>query len=284
MLGKLMKYEIKSCGRIFFPFYIVALLFSILGTIFINFDNYEHDFSIVYIVGLFTAFALFVAAIVLTIILIVQRFNKSLLEDEGYLMFTLPVSKKTLVMSKFLTALLFITLTAIVSTICILLFSIMFGYKISDIIDIGTVLNGVVSFVLENIFNMLFYFLSSLLNYSIFILTIYLALTICHLPKLSKHKVLSGLGAMILLLIIQSIIGEVINICIDNTKIYDISSIYFSDDVYDYDSLGSYFYSLFKVIFSVGTYEITVFVTDLAIAVALFFGTTTLLEKKLNLD
>lgn len=284
MLGKLMKYEIKSCGRIFFPFYIVALLFSILGTIFINFDNYEHDFSIVYIVGLFTAFALFVAAIVLTIILIVQRFNKSLLEDEGYLMFTLPVSKKTLVMSKFLTALLFITLTAIVSTICILLFSIMFGYKISDIIDIGTVLNGVVSFVLENIFNMLFYFLSSLLNYSIFILTIYLALTIGHLPKLSKHKVLSGLGAMILLLIIQSIIGEVINICVDNTKIYDISSIYFSDDVYDYDSLGSYFYSLFKVIFSVGTYEITVFVSNLVIAVALFFGTTTLLEKKLNLD
>ena len=111
MLGKLMKYEVRSCGRIFFPFYIVVLIFSIVASLFINFDNYEHDFSVLYLVGFLVVFALFVAAIVLTILLIVQRFNKSLLEDEGYLMFTLPVSQKTLVLSKFLTSLLFIILT-----------------------------------------------------------------------------------------------------------------------------------------------------------------------------
>ena len=99
MLGKLMKYEVRSCGRIFFPFYIVVLIFSIVASLFINFDNYEHDFSVLYLVGFLVVFALFVAAIVLTILLIVQRFNKSLLEDEGYLMFTLPVSQKTLVLS-----------------------------------------------------------------------------------------------------------------------------------------------------------------------------------------
>ena len=111
MLGKLMKYEVRSCGRIFFPFYIVVLIFSIVASLFINFDNYEHDFSVLYLVGFLAIFALFVAAIVLTILLIVQRFNKSLLEDEGYLMFTLPVSQKSLVLSKFLTSLLFIILS-----------------------------------------------------------------------------------------------------------------------------------------------------------------------------
>ena len=39
MLGKLMKYEVRSCGRIFFPFYIVVLIFSIVASLFINFDN-----------------------------------------------------------------------------------------------------------------------------------------------------------------------------------------------------------------------------------------------------
>lgn len=284
MLGKLMKYEIKSCGRIFFPFYIVALLFSIIGSVFVNFDNYEHDFSVVYIIGILIAFALFIAAIVLTILLIVQRFNKSLLEDEGYLMFTLPVSQKTLVLSKFLTSLLFIVLTSVVAMICISLVSIMFGYKLSDVIDIACVLNNVYSIFSNNIGGILFYILSYIVDYSTFILTIYLAITICHLPKLSKHKVLSGLGAMIILLIIQSVIGSVLNIFIENTKLDDIGNLYISEDIYSYSSLGTYFYDLFKVMFSIGMYEISILVTNIAIAVALFFGTTTLLEKKLNLE
>ena len=194
MLGKLMKYEVRSCGRIFFPFYIVVLIFSIVASLFINFDNYEHDFSVLYLVGFLAIFALFVAAIVLTILLIVQRFNKSLLEDEGYLMFTLPVSQKSLVLSKFLTSLLFIILTSIVGMICISLVLVMFGYKVSDVIDIGYVLNNTGSIFSRNIGGILFYTLSYIVNYSTFILTIYLAITICHLPKLSKHKVLSGLG------------------------------------------------------------------------------------------
>ena len=78
MLGKLMQYEIKSCGRIFFPFYIMGLIFSLIAALFINFDNYDHYFSVLYIVGIFAGLALFIAAIVLTILLIVQRFNKGL--------------------------------------------------------------------------------------------------------------------------------------------------------------------------------------------------------------
>ena len=170
MLGKLMKYEVRSCGRIFFPFYIVVLIFSIVASLFINFDNYEHDFSVLYLVGFLVVFALFVAAIVLTILLIVQRFNKSILEDEGYLMFTLPVSQKTLVLSKFLTSLLFIILTSIVGMICISLVSVMFGYKISDVIDIGYVLNNTGSIFSRNIGGILFYIFSYILYiYKIFL-------------------------------------------------------------------------------------------------------------------
>lgn len=275
MLGKLMKYEVRSCGRIFFPFYIVALIFSVVSALFINFDNYEHDFSVLYLVGVLVVFALFVAAIVLTILLIVQRFNKSLLEDEGYLMFTLPVSQKTLVLSKFLTSLLFIILTSIIGIICISLVSVMFGYKISDVIDIGYVLNNAGSIFSRNIGGILFYIFSYIVDYSTFILTIYLAITICHLPKLSKHKVLSGLGAMIVILIIQSSIVGIADKIMTNTRL---------DAIQNFDISYFDFNKLVDIMLSVGNYEIVMFIVNIIIAVALFFGTTTLLEKKLNLE
>ena len=275
MLGKLMQYEIKSCGRIFFPFYILGLIFSLIAALFINFDNYEHNFSVLYIVGIFAGLALFIAAIVLTILLIVQRFNKGLLEDEGYLMFTLPVSQKTLVLSKFLTSLLFIILTSIVGMICIALVSVMVGYKMSDVIDIGYGLKNMGSILSKNAGGILFYILSYIVNYSVFILTIYLAITICHLPKLSKHKVLSGLGSIIVLMIIQNSIVGIADKIMGNIRVEAIENL----DIYNLD-----FNKLIDIMLSVGNYEIVMLIINILIAVALFFGTTTLLEKKLNLE
>ena len=275
MLGKLMQYEIKSCGRIFFPFYIMGLIFSLIAALFINFDNYEHNFSVLYIVGIFAGLALFIAAIVLTILLIVQRFNKGLLEDEGYLMFTLPVSQKTLVLSKFLTSLLFIILTSIVGMIWIALVSVMVGYKMSDVIDFGYGLKNMGSILSKYAGGILFYILSYIVNYSVFILTIYLAITICHLPKLSKHKVLSGLVAMIVLTIIQSAIGGIFDYFMTSSRVEAIVNL---------DILFLNVDKLFGTILSVGSYEIGILILNVVIALALFFGTTTLLEKKLNLE
>ncbi len=51
-------------------------------------------------------FALWVAMGVLTVVSIIQRFYKNLLGDEGFLMFTLPVSSTTLLGSKMLAAML----------------------------------------------------------------------------------------------------------------------------------------------------------------------------------
>ena len=275
MLGKLMKYEVKSCGRIFFPFYIMVLVFSMIAALFINFDNYEHDFSMVYIIGMLVVFALFVSAIVLTVLLIVQRFSKSLLEEEGYLMFTLPVSEKTLVLSKFLTSLLFIILTSIVSIVCISLVSTMFGYKMSGIVDVGNLLKEAGNIFSRNIGGIIFYILSGIADYSVFILTVYLAITICHLPKFSKHKVLSGLAVIIVLMIIQSTIGGIADSIMTSSRVQAI------------ENMNVLFFNvnqLFDTMLSVGTYEVVMFILNIVIAVALFFGTTTLLEKKLNLE
>lgn len=274
MLGKLMKYEIRSCGRIFFPFYIIVLVFSILGGLFINFDNGIHDFTFVYLIGMLAAFALFVAAIVLTIVLIVQRFNKSLLGDEGYLMFTLPVSKESLVLSKFLTSLIFIILTVIVSFVSITLVSVMVSYKVDEVLDMGYLFRSVKDVFSQNIGGMAFYSLNYIADYSTFIFTIYLASAICHLNVFSKYKVLSAFGSFIILSLIQSGIGGAIALLVTDDK-----AIAISENMSSFDIGGT-----FNAVFSIGTYDIIIFIANVAIAVALFFATTTLLNKKLNLE
>ncbi|MGN1032077.1 MAG: hypothetical protein ACI4PU_01325 [Intestinibacter sp.] len=274
MLGKLMKYEIRSCGRIFFPFYIIVLVFSILGGLFINFDNGGHDFSIIYLMGTLTAFALFIAAIVLTIVLIIQRFNQSLLGDEGYLMFTLPVSKESLVLSKFLTSLLFIVLTVIVSFISIALVSVMVSYRVDQILDIGYLFKSIKDIFSQNIGGIAFYSLAYIVDYSTFILTIYLVIAMCHLGVFSKHKVLSALGSFIVLVMAQAAITDGIGKLLDNVRLDAINN-----NVLNFDVNG-----IFNVLLSINTYDIVMLILNIIIALALFFGTTTLLNKKLNLE
>lgn len=120
MLGKLMKYELKACGRIFVPLYVAILVVAAISGIFSNTQSFQVASILIFIL-----MALFIGLMVVTIVLIIQRFKKSLLEDEGYLMFTLPVSIKNLILSKYLTSLIYIilsTIIAILSFVLILLF------------------------------------------------------------------------------------------------------------------------------------------------------------------
>ena len=115
-----MKYELKACGRIFVPLYVAILVVAAISGIFSNTQSFQVASILIFIL-----MALFIGLMVVTIVLIIQRFKKSLLEDEGYLMFTLPVSIKNLILSKYLTSLIYIilsTIIAILSFVLILLF------------------------------------------------------------------------------------------------------------------------------------------------------------------
>ena len=94
MLGKLLKYELKATARTFLPLYGAILVVSVVVRL--AFSKFEHADLFMGISAL-TLFGLFVALAVLTLLVIVQRFNNNLLSDEGYLMFTLPVSTHSLV-------------------------------------------------------------------------------------------------------------------------------------------------------------------------------------------
>lgn len=111
MLGKLLKYEFKATGRKFFPLYIAMLFVSLL----INFGIQFPQMELMLTFSAIALFGLFVALIVVTIMTIVRRFKNNLLSDEGYLMFTLPVSTGKLILSKLITAVVWIIVTGIIA-------------------------------------------------------------------------------------------------------------------------------------------------------------------------
>ena len=103
MLVKLMKYELKATARTLIPLYIALLAFAIVNKIFIGTglsDKLEGFGSIPFILSIFGYGCTMAAVFIVTFFVIIQRFYKNLLGDEGYLMNTLPVTTVTNLTSK----------------------------------------------------------------------------------------------------------------------------------------------------------------------------------------
>lgn len=112
MLGKLMKYDLRSCLRKFGPLWLAALALSVLIGLSFRFvidAPGERSGLVTFLLGVLPSmvlFGLFVAMAVLALVFVCERFYKGLLGDEGYLMHTLPATAGAHIASKGLTALI----------------------------------------------------------------------------------------------------------------------------------------------------------------------------------
>lgn len=113
MLGKLIKYDLKALARILAPLWGVLLVVGLIFGISIRSDLNGIG-NTVLVFSLFVIFAVMVAIFVMNVIVVVQRFWKGLLQEEGYLMFTLPVTTRSLILSKVISALIISCGTALV--------------------------------------------------------------------------------------------------------------------------------------------------------------------------
>ena len=119
MLGKLLKHEFRATARVMLPLYLVLLAISLCG----NFATrvMEHSSSqLLNLVGSLTIFAFFIGLIAVSLMslyLMISRFHKNLLTDEGYLMFTLPVSVHGLIVSKIIVSTVWFILTGVVDVL-----------------------------------------------------------------------------------------------------------------------------------------------------------------------
>lgn len=277
MLGKLIKYDLKSMSRAFVPMWLIApvvalmLSFSIRGTVaWANTSRLGSLFVLgngllLAIMGILF-FGALVGLFVMTIVFVIQRFWNGLLKEEGYLMFTLPVKTWELVVSKALTATLVSGISIIMgifSGVILAVFSteevirslsMAWKYVFSEIIDLGP------TFWL----NVLLFILLLILGTAQSIYHAYAAMSIGHLFQ--THKVIGSCVSYIGISIIVSIIGNIVNAVI-STAIPDIN--YWSYDLMEMMSTAYLLYMILATFVELVAYHVI---------------TERILSKKLNLE
>ena len=117
MLGKLLKHEFRATGRVMLPVMGAMLLLAGLANVSIRFmvRGVEGGTLLQILGGLLIGFFVLavIATAVMAVILMVSRFYRNLLKDEGYLMLTLPVSVHGLVWSKLIVSLVWFIAAAL---------------------------------------------------------------------------------------------------------------------------------------------------------------------------
>jgi len=209
MLGKLIKYELKATSRWFLPLYLTILIVSLLNVLFFNVPGAgEKSFSISSLamgISMLVYVTLIVGMVLMTLIVLVQRFYKNLLGDEGYLMFTLPVQSWSHIISKLAVSMLWIIISGIIAVCSVFIISA----KSISAADISRGLSMVIG-QLQQYFGTYSFIvvlqatLLGLLALASTILAIYAAIALGHL--FNKYKVLASFGMYIALKTVSQIL------------------------------------------------------------------------------
>ena len=152
MLGKLFKHEMRATARTFLWLYIAFAAIAVVSAVVApwsplvsgssSFSPYGSEDVTNTVPGalqvvMFVLYTLAVVAMgIVTIVVIILRFYRNLLGDEGYLMMTLPVSREEHILSKLLAAVIWSVCTTIIILLSILLFITVSGH-------FGEMVNGI---------------------------------------------------------------------------------------------------------------------------------------------
>ena len=130
MLGKLIKNEFIQTSKSLIAVYSaagVSILFMLL--------SYVTDISWIGITGSVALIAIGIAAIVMTLVMVINNFYRSLYSNQGYLSFTLPVKCSNLLLSKFIVSLVWIIIGYIVMFFTVLFVVLYAKAKSSGILE-----------------------------------------------------------------------------------------------------------------------------------------------------
>lgn len=263
MLRKLMKYELKWTGRFLLPLYIILVLITLIGRLILSNVNFDTDVGELF-VGITTLGYMFsIMAITFgTFIIIMVRFYKNLLTDEGYLSFTLPVKISTHLLAKTMIASLWTFLSIVMTFLSIgVLISgnieISVGMAMSQVYDelYGVLGNGVGLFGIEMIVT---FVVSSVLN----VLYVYVSIAVGQV--ISKNKILGSVAAYVVISMVIQVATLIIMLPFGLLNM---------DNFVSGDLAGSiHILMLILIVFSVVT------------SVIFYYVTNRILSKKLNLE
>jgi uncharacterized membrane protein YqhA len=221
MLGKLLRYETKAMARVVLPFYgaLIGAAILLAISLAINGGNFQGTLNtILNVTMIVLVVGLFIASWVVCLVLIIQRYYKNLLGDEGYLMFTLPVKTGEHIACKTISSVVWTTagiITGIVAGLIILLGAI-------GPVDFMYSLKGILSEITEmDAGNLILLFVEVLLLVLVGgaanVCEIFAAISIGHLW--SQHRVLGAILAYIGISTALSMVTTAVGIVIPLTPL-----------------------------------------------------------------
>ena len=272
MLGKLIKYEFKSTSRVMWFLYGALIIVGALLGFILRIDDDSFNLSImpfyassettqkalqITLGALGGIYVLMIQAIfIMTIIMIITRFNRNLLGGEGYLMHTLPVKTHSLIMSKGIVAVIWGAIAVLAGILSGLFFSITSG--ILGLIIKENAWGEIWRTIREMMgVNTVLFIIAIVVGCISTVLAFYFAMAIGNLANKNKflYAVLAYVGIQIVLSVILSIIG--IN--------------------------GGGAIGLLLGPENLRGFLITSIIEQLILCVGFFFGTNYILKNKLNL-
>ncbi len=258
MLGKLLKYEWKATARIFLPLFVLLLILTPITKLVLSLDIFKGFTQIIPSLTLISYIVLIIAICVTAFIFMIYRFYKNLLTEEGYLMFTLPVSVHSIVLSKAIVSFFwtilcyvaaFLSITAVIYTPET---KDQFFYYY-DVITKGFYSEMNISLTGLIVWSVVLMILSQ-------IYTIFYAYCSIAIGQLSTHKIVGAIAASIAIYIIMQIISSVVLLPISFTA--------------NSNNPQQVIYNTYIIIGALNIIFIAVF----------YFITTNILQKKLNLN
>jgi hypothetical protein len=214
MLSKLLKYEIKATGRIFLPIYSALLIFAVVNRFVQAFSQGQWQMPAV--ISMAVYIAIMVAMFVMTLIVMIQRFYKNLLSDEGYLMLTLPVRPWSHIVCKLLVSMLWIMASGMAALLSIMIIALQKDSISALIREAVPFFQQVFAYVGSRIFLWsLEAAIGFLLSIVSGILIVYASIAIGHL--FDNHKIFASFGAFVILNTLSQILVTTIFLPLGNT-------------------------------------------------------------------
>lgn len=270
MLGKLLKHELKATGRHFLLLYAAFLIITIFNKICFEITVTNNKFWSAFQNITIVLYIIFCAAIfVITMILIINRFYKNLVCDEGYLMFTLPVTVSEHIFSKLLIAYFWSFLSSIIFLFSVCL--IVYGHGLGESFDfIFQFIRHSRDYYGSDIYvTIVIFFFATFIQGFHSILQIYLSIAVGQL--VNKHRIITSL-----------VVYFGINFILQNFVSMFFLFTNFLEPIHSniFTSINSFYFwihylkniSLFQIIF------------DMIFSIAAFLITNYILSKKLNLE
>lgn len=272
MLNKLLKHEFMATGRIMGAVYAVVVL--IMGYVLSSYYITRDEANVGQMLGITVLLLISSCSFILTAVVMITNFQKSLYGDQGYLSFTLPVKSVSLLASKVITSTVWFiaAFACFMGTMLLTLFVLkedIMGDSYATIESLLPMLLGGKS-VSTIVVSLVIYLISYFIRFAVLTIEVYFAITLANTRHFQKYyaiwTIVFAIGIVFVAEKISALIADAVEFGIGVTE-EGLSLVTDSSTL----TMGASFINLVTIIVS------------LVIGAGIFYGTFYVMSKKVNI-